>query len=159
MQSETLTRVLLVSILLCLAVLIFQNFTDGSGAAAPAPVTSRPPADPDPAEAVRFRNQHGRYLTSADLVALRDSVVNEALPSDMRVWAALELQGVHNPEVSEVLISVLEDEDAVLSTAALQALAGVRDPRVREAALRALQHEDEDVRMVAEFVLKSIEGG
>lgn len=152
MQTDTITRLLLVAILVCLVVLIFLNL--GSNRAEPADAAAASPAPQ--ADSASFRNQLGRTLEMSDLVALSQAVGNEALPSDMRVWAALQLQGVHHEQVTEALIPLLDDEDEVLSTAALQALAGHDDPRVREAALRGLEHDDEDVRIVSRYVLESI---
>ena len=154
MQTDRITRVLLAAILLCLVVLIAQNLTPD----APAPVLEPGASAPEQASSGEkiYRDHRGREVKQSDLVVLIQTVGNEALPMDMRVWAALQLQGVANEQASETLIATLDHEDAELSTAALQALAGNRDPRVREAALAGLEHEEEDVRVISKYVLDSL---
>lgn len=152
MQSDTTTRLMLAGIMVGLAVLIVQNCQR------PYPQTPvvAPAAEPPPVAEV-YRNQKGRELTASDLVIMSQSVNNEKLPTDMRVWAALQLESIEHPDVSRALIRALDAEDEVLTTAVLQALVGNRDPRVKEAALRAAKHEDETVRQVAKYVLDSLE--
>jgi hypothetical protein len=107
-------------------------------------------------EETTYRDHRGREINQSDLVVLIQTVGNEALPMDMRVWAVLQLQGVANEQASETLIAALDHEDEEMSTAALQALAGNPDPRVRQAALEGLEHDEEDVRVISEYVLDSL---
>lgn len=153
MQTDRITRVLLAAILLCLVVLIAQNLRPDPPV--PAPVTSAAAPEPEDSEET-YRDYRGREVKQSDLVVLIQTVGNEALPMDMRVWAALQLQGVANEQASETLIAALDDENEELSTAALQALAGNRDPRVRQAALAGLEHDEEDVRVISRYVLESL---
>ena len=162
MQSDAITRLLLAGILIGQAVLILQNMR--SGPEPPAPAASTGPAPtraalaplPPRAEREGFRNRRGKTLSEADIVAMVQAVENGSLPADMRVWAALQLEGIHVEHALDALIGVLNDPEEALSTAALQALAGIEDPRVLAAARRAQSHEDDGVRAVAAYVLKSL---
>lgn len=155
MQVDTTTRVLLAGILICLIVLILQNVfrRPVEQRAAPVPVAAVEEAEP-PLESEGRRNKRGQVLSDADIVVMAESATNEALPLDLRVWAALQLEGLFHPHVSETLIGLLDDEHEVLAIAALQALAGHRDPRILEAVRRAAEHEDESVRIVARYVME-----
>ena len=161
MQPDTTTRYLLAGILICLGFLILQNILGGGRANRSQAVASAPaPRAAEPARpSVHGELGEARWpgpLTDADLILLRDTVSNEALPVDMRVFAALQLERVRHPAVTEALIAELDAPDQALATAALQALAGYPHPQVLEAARRAVESDDAGVRTVGRYVLESL---
>lgn len=128
-----------------------------------------PPKEESPEE-IELSEQHSRLLELSKQRAMskrKMSLTSEVAPYlDVRRFAAQLLGGVQNPEVTEVLIAALDEEDSEISAGALVSLvqhaekSGTLPEAARASLLQILQDQDQEseTRVLAVRALARIQG-
>ena len=92
----------------------------------------------------------------ADAVAFAETIRDQDLPSEFRVFAAAQLADISSEGTLPALIEALSDPDPTVVVAAIWALELNGDPRAIPELEKLLSYEDDEVRSASQQVIEAL---